>query len=113
MSQDIAVPRPTARTWLVTGGAGFIGSHLCELLANRGDRLIVLDDLSTGQQANICRLLRQPSVRFVEGSATDAVLVDELMAEADGCLHLASSVGVKLVVSNPLDALLNNVRGAD
>lgn len=106
-------PAPTPRSWLVTGGAGFIGSHLCDLLAARGDRLIVLDDLSTGQRANIAHLLERSSVRFVEGSAADAELVDELMSEVDGCLHLASAVGVKLVVANPLDALLNNVRSAD
>jgi UDP-glucose 4-epimerase len=101
------------RHWLVTGGAGFIGSHLCDSLVERADAVTILDDLSTGRRENIRHLLDHPAVRFVEGSTADAPLVDELVRSVDGCLHLASAVGVRLVVSNPLDSLLNNVRSAD
>ena len=101
------------RHWLVTGGAGFIGSHICDTLVARGDQVTILDDLSTGRRENVAHLLDHPAVRFVEGSIVDAPLVDELMGEADGCLHLASAVGVQLVVDNPLESLLNNVRGTD
>jgi UDP-glucose 4-epimerase len=105
--------RNEARHWLVTGGAGFIGSHLCDALVARGDGVTILDDLSTGRIENVASACERDDVRFVEGSATDAALVDELMAEVDGCLHLASAVGVQLVVDNPLESLLNNVRGTD
>jgi UDP-glucose 4-epimerase len=101
------------RRWLVTGGAGFIGSHLCEALLARGHHVVVLDDLSTGLRANIEHLLERGQIEFFEGSVTDEPLVDALMREVDGCLHLASAVGVQLVVGNPLESLLNNVRGAD
>jgi UDP-glucose 4-epimerase len=102
-----------ARHWLVTGGAGFIGSHLCDALAARGDTVTVLDNLSTGRIENVAHLCERSRVQVVEGSVTDAALVDDLMAEVDGCLHLASTVGVQLVVDNPLESLLNNVRGTD
>jgi len=101
------------RHWLVTGGAGFIGSHICDALVARGDQVTVLDDLSTGRRENVAHLLDHPAVDLVEGSIVDAPLVDLLMAEVDGCLHLASAVGVQLVVDNPLESLLNNVRGTD
>jgi UDP-glucose 4-epimerase len=96
---------------LVTGGAGFIGSHLTDALVDRGDEVIVLDDLSTGRSENLGRA--NGRVKLVEGSVLDEALVDELMARADRCFHLASTVGVKLVVGRPLDSLLRNVRGSD
>jgi UDP-glucose 4-epimerase len=99
--------------YLVTGGAGFIGSHLAEHLADDGHELVILDDLSTGCRENVAGLLDGGEARLVEGSVTDALLVDELMREADVCLHLASAVGVKLVVEHPLETLLANVRGSD
>lgn len=98
---------------LVTGGAGFIGSHLVELLAGRGDQVVILDDLSTGDRRNIEHLVSSGNVEFVEGSILDADLVDECIRAVDVCFHLASAVGVQLVVSQPLDTLLCNVRGTD
>src|SRR3954471_6801871 len=98
---------------LVTGGAGFIGSHLVDALAARQWRVTLLDDLTTGDLRNVEGALERPDVEFVEGSTTDAELVDRLMASADVCFHLASAVGVQLVVSNPLESLLKNVRGTD
>lgn len=101
------------RRHLITGGAGFIGSHLTDLLIANGDHVTIIDDLSTGRLENLGHLLPSADVDFVEGSTLDEALVDELMSRVDTCLHLASTVGVKLVVSRPLDCLLKNVRGTD
>jgi len=108
---EIAEPRP--RRMLITGGAGFIGSHLCDALVARLDEVTVLDDLSTGREKNVEHLLDGEHIRLVTGSVTDQALVDELMDEADVCFHLASAVGVQLVVANPLDCLHRNVRGTE
>jgi UDP-glucose 4-epimerase len=96
---------------LVTGGAGFIGSHLTDALVARGEEVVVLDDLSTGRAENLEDA--DGRVELIEGSVLDEALVDGLMEKADRCFHLASTVGVKLVVGRPLDSLLQNVRGSD
>ena len=98
---------------LITGGAGFIGSHLADRLAARGDEVTILDDLSTGTRANVEALLAGGRARLVIASTHDAGVVNELMAGADTCFHLASSVGVKLIVEQPLDCLIRTVRGTD
>jgi UDP-glucose 4-epimerase len=100
-------------SFLVTGGAGFVGSHLVDVLVQRGDSVTVLDDLSTGRLENLEHVLGSDQVHFVEGSACDEEIVDELMASADACLHLASAVGVKLIIAQPLDSLLRNIRSND
>jgi UDP-glucose 4-epimerase len=99
--------------YLITGGAGFVGSHITDALVARGDEVLILDNLSTGRVANLEHLLETGQVRLVEGSVTDADLVDRLMRRVDRCLHLASAVGVELVVAEPLETLLENVRGID
>jgi UDP-glucose 4-epimerase len=99
--------------YLITGGAGFIGSHLVDALTTRGDAVCVLDDLSTGSPDNLRSAMRSNLVELVKGSVADAELVDECMGSVDACLHLASAVGVQLVVSQPLDTLRRNVRGND
>jgi nucleoside-diphosphate-sugar epimerase len=99
--------------YLVTGGAGFIGSHLVEALAARGDHVLILDDLSTGDRHNVEHVLKSESVEMVVGSILDEALVDQCVESVDACFHLASAVGVQLVVSRPLDTLLCNVRGTD
>jgi UDP-glucose 4-epimerase len=98
---------------LVTGGAGFVGSHLVDALVAEGRSVVVLDDLSTGRPENLERALRHDNLELVEGSTLDASTIDRLVAEVDVVFHLASAVGVQLVVSNPLDSLLKNVRGTD
>jgi UDP-glucose 4-epimerase len=99
--------------YLVTGGAGFIGSHVTEALVARGDRVIVVDDLSTGSAENLRHLLDGEGVELVEGSILDAGLIDDCAAVTDACVHLAAAVGVELILEQPLDSLLRNVRGSD
>jgi UDP-glucose 4-epimerase len=98
---------------LITGGAGFIGSHLVDALAARGNPVTILDDFSTGRRANVAHVGISGAAEVFKGSVLDAELVDALMNECDCCLHLASAVGVKLIVSNPLETMQRNVRGAD
>jgi UDP-glucose 4-epimerase len=101
-------------TYLITGGAGFIGSHVADRLAERGDRVLALDDLSGGSVWNLAHAASQGDrVRLVEGSVLDAELVERCMREADVCLHLAAALGVKRIVDQPLETLLANVRGTD
>jgi UDP-glucose 4-epimerase len=98
---------------LITGGAGFIGSHLADALVSRGDDVLILDDFSTGRRANVEHLAASGSVDLIEGSVTDAPLVDEMTAKCDCCLHFASAVGVMLVVAKPLETLRRIVLGTD
>lgn len=98
---------------LVTGGAGFIGSHLTDSLLERGWTVTALDDLSTGSYRNIRHLLDNPRFRFVEGSVLDSPTVNRLTADADVILHLAAAVGVQLIVDRPLESMLTNIRGTE
>ncbi len=98
---------------LVTGGAGFIGSHLSEALLARGQEVWALDDLSTGRVANLRSFETEPGFRFLEGSVTDAPLVSGLVAQCDRVFHLAAAVGVKYVLENPLRSLITNIRGTE
>ena len=95
--------------YLVTGGAGFIGSHLAEALLDRGDTVTVIDDLSTGSSRNIARLKENPRFRSVVASMTDAPLLGELVDAADQVFHLAAAVGVKLVVESPVRTIETNL----
>lgn len=98
---------------LVTGGAGFIGSHLAEELFRRGDEVIVLDDLSTGRRENLRHLEDRVGFTFVEGSILDKDLVWDVTREADAVVHLAAALGVKNIMNNPYSALITNVQGTD
>ena len=98
---------------LLTGGAGFIGSHLADALLARGDTVILLDNLSTGRLENIEHLRSRDDVEFVLGSILNADLLDDLMARADVCFHLAAAVGVQLIVDRPLESLATNIRGSE
>jgi len=93
----------------VTGGCGFIGSHLAERLLERGDRVTVLDDLSTGSMDNVAHLVGKPGFECRVGSALDATVVDELVDRADVTVHLAAAVGVKLIVERPVHTIETNV----
>ncbi|MBI2424945.1 MAG: GDP-mannose 4,6-dehydratase [Candidatus Hydrogenedentes bacterium] len=95
---------------LVTGGAGFIGSHLCDALAARGDQVFVLDDLSTGRFQNIEHL---PGVECIIDTCLNQEIVRDLVREVDVVYHLAATVGVQLVVNHPIQTIVNNIRGTE
>jgi len=98
---------------LVTGGAGFIGSHLCELLLSRGDSVIVLDDLSTGKFGNVEHLATNRMFRCVVDTITNRQTVSELVKECDVIYHLAAVVGVELVVDRPVETIMTNLQGTE
>ena len=93
--------------YLITGGAGFIGSHLSEALTNRGDSVTVVDNLSTGKNTF------NSSVEFIEGSIFDIPLMDKLISQSDYVLHLAAAVGVFNIVNKPLESLMTNIKGTE
>ena len=94
---------------LITGGAGFIGSHLAERLIARGDRVLVLDDLSTGSMDNLTGLEGKPGFEYRIGSALDYPLVSECVDRCDVTVHLAAAVGVRLIVERPVHTIETNV----
>ena len=98
---------------LVTGGAGFIGSHLVERLLTRGDDVTALDDLSTGQWSNLESAQSHARFQFVDGSVLDATLLHELIQRVDVVYHLAAAVGVEWVLQYPLRSLETNIRGTE
>jgi UDP-glucose 4-epimerase len=98
---------------LITGGAGFIGSHLADRLLERGDQVVILDDLSTGRLPNIAHLDGNPNAEFVLGSVLNSDLVDHVMSRVDVVYHLAAAVGVNLIVERPLESLMTNIRGTE
>ena len=98
---------------LVTGGAGFIGSHLCELLIQKGHHVVAIDNLSTGRLDNIQHLLPMPSFQFVRESITNSQVLDRLTSEADILIHLAAVVGVKLIVEDPVYTIATNIMGTE
>jgi UDP-glucose 4-epimerase len=102
----------TKTNYLVTGGAGFIGSHLANALLARGDSVVVLDNLATGRLVNLEEAAHHPDFRFVHGSVLDELIVDELVHDCDIVIHLAAAVGVRLVVEQPLKSFITNVNGA-
>ena len=98
---------------LITGGAGFVGSHLVDGFLARGDQVMALDDLSTGRHDNIRDHLDDPNFEFVLGSILNEALVDDAVRRADVVLHLAAAVGVELIVGRPLESLATNIRGSE
>jgi UDP-glucose 4-epimerase len=99
--------------YLITGGAGFIGSHLADALIARGDSVVILDNLSTGNHHNIEHLIGNESVTFYNGSILDSALVDRLVSDVDHVLHLAAAVGVFNIVDKPLESLRINLHGTE
>ena len=97
------------RKVLVTGGAGFIGSHLCEALLQRGDEVFVLDDLSTGQIENIAHLRNRKAFHFTLGSILDFPLLESLVKKTDLLFHMAAVVGVQKIIEVPVDTIEINV----
>ena len=98
---------------LVTGGAGFIGSHLCESLLEKGYHVVAVDDLSTGRLENIQHLQGQPHFQFVRETITNLQVLDRLSSEAEYIVHLAAAVGVQLIVENPVHTIQTNIMGTE
>jgi len=98
---------------LITGGAGFIGSHLSDELIALGNEVAILDDLSTGRFENIAHLDGNKSFQFIEGTILNETLVDKLVERCDVVYHLAAAVGVDLVVKKPLESLVTNIKGSE
>jgi nucleoside-diphosphate-sugar epimerase len=102
-----------SRTALVTGGAGFIGSHLSELLLSQGWEVFVLDDLSTGAEKNVAGLRTHPAFHLVVDSVLKSSVVNELVHRSDVVFHLAAAVGVRLIVEEPVHTLVTNIQGTE
>jgi UDP-glucose 4-epimerase len=98
---------------LVTGGAGFIGSHLCERLLSEGHEVTAIDNFSTGSAQNLQNLSTNRRFRLIEGSILDLNLLNPLIRDSDYVFHLAAAVGVFNIVKNPLASLLTNIRGTE
>ena len=99
--------------YLVTGGAGFIGSHLVDSLLNRGDEVIVLDDFSTGNRTNLKLIEKSPKLSLIEGNVLDRSLVDDWISQVDGCFHMAAAVGVQKILSDPINSIKTNIHGTE
>ncbi|MCE5340409.1 MAG: GDP-mannose 4,6-dehydratase [Planctomycetaceae bacterium] len=102
-----------AKTAIVTGGAGFIGSHLCELLLSTGHKVLVIDDLSTGRLLNIEHLYSNLNFKFIQGSVCDENLMREVIESCDCIYHLAAAVGVNLIVEKPVHTIETNIHGTE
>jgi UDP-glucose 4-epimerase len=96
---------------LVTGGAGFIGSHLAERLVKDGNEVIVVDNLSTGSLHNIAGLQGKPGFEFVKGNICDASLIESIVQRCDAIFHLAAAVGVQLIADDPVHTIETNIGG--
>lgn len=115
MSHDhpVQTRQPEPLTYLITGGAGFIGSHVADALISQGHHVLAIDDLSTGQTTNIQHLIPHPNFRFARASITDAIVMDRLASQADIIIHLAAAVGVKRIVEQPVYTIEMNVMGTE
>ena len=98
---------------LVTGGAGFIGSHLCEALLARGDEVDVIDNLSTGRKINIAHLIGQENFDFFQTTIMNEWVLEDLISQSDVVFHLAAAVGVKLIINKPVETIETNIRGTE
>ena len=98
---------------LITGGAGFIGSHLTEALLERGNQVTIIDNLSTGRFENISHLVGHPRFRYALEDITNEVVLDRLASECEMIFHLAAAVGVRLVVDDPVHTITTNVMGTE
>ncbi len=108
-----AQTRSTPQRALITGGAGFIGSHLAEALLASGASVVVVDNLATGSHDNIAHLAGQPGFQFVFESATNEMVMDRLVSECDVIFHLAAAVGVELIVRDPVWTIETNLQATE
>lgn len=98
---------------LITGGAGFIGSHLAEAMLSRGHYVTAVDNLATGRFENIAHLTEHPMFQFVFESVTNETVMDRLVSECDAIIHLAAAVGVELIVKDPVWTIETNLEGTE
>ena len=98
---------------LVTGGAGFIGSHLCEELLSRGFQVAAVDNLSTSRKSNLSAIIKNKNFRFYKGSILDEKLMRRLIQACDIVYHMAAAVGVKYILANPLGSIITNIKGTE
>ncbi|NIA17510.1 MAG: SDR family NAD(P)-dependent oxidoreductase, partial [Planctomycetes bacterium] len=98
---------------LVTGGAGFIGSHLCQKLLAAGCKVTVIDDLSTGSLNNIARFKDNKKFEFIKGTVRSEKIMNELIQRCDTVYHLAAAVGVNLIVEKPVHTIKTNIHGTE
>ena len=96
--------------YLITGGAGFIGSHLAEKLIARGDQVVIFDNLSTGSASNLSGI--KEKFKFQEGNILEKAVIDKLVSESDYVVHLAAALGVFNIVNKPLESLNTNLQGS-
>src|SRR5262245_54696544 len=101
------------KTYLVTGGAGFIGSHLCDALLAQGHRVLVLDGLFTGTRGNVAHLESNSRFELVTDTVLSTERVADLIGRADAVFHLAAAVGVRLIVESPVRTIETNVKGTE
>jgi len=97
--------------YLITGGAGFIGSHLAESLISRGDQVVVLDNLSSVLANNLSSV--KEKIKFENANILDKTIVNKLVAESDFVVHLAAALGVFNIVNKPLESLKTNLQGSE
>ena len=97
--------------YLITGGAGFIGSHLVEKLINRGDQVVIFDNLSTGSAENLSGVKNK--IIFERRNILDKAAIDKLVSESDYVVHLAAALGVLNIVNKPLESLRTNLQGSE
>lgn len=107
------VSKQGRKTYLVTGGAGFIGSHVSDALIQAGHDVLVIDDLSTGQVKNLDKVIDHPNFHFVRASISDQIVMDRLGSQSDIIIHLAAAVGVSFVVEHPVQTIRTNVNGTE
>lgn len=100
-------------SFLITGGAGFIGSHLCEFLLARGYQVSAMDNLSTGKLENIKHLVGTPGFHFARADILDSIVLDRMTSQADIIVHLAAMVGVERIISQPVQTIETNVHGTE
>ena len=97
--------------YLITGGAGFIGSHLAEKLIARGDQVVIFDNLSTGSTSNLSSI--KEKIKFKQEDILDKATIDKLVADSDYVVHLAAALGVFNIVNKPLESLKTNLQGSE
>lgn len=110
---NLPIYHPTMTRALITGGAGFIGSHLAEALLARGHHVTIIDDLSTGSLANVQHLIGHERFRFAIETIRNEMVLDRLASDCDVIFHLAAAVGVQLIIQNPVHTIETNVMGTE